>query len=74
MTEWRPSRPRASFLKRWRLRAFGLVPLAVWGTAIAGTVLLGRTLQSGPRFAGIADSARAAVAAPVDGRIAALLV
>jgi len=74
MSEWRPSRPRPSLLRRWRRRVLRAVPLLVWAAAIGGTVVLGGRLPTVGHFTGIADSAASTVSAPVDGRINALLV
>lgn len=74
MSDWQPSRPRAGFLLRSRRALRAATPAAVWLGTVVVVVLLGRTLPMQGQITGIVDSAHGAVAAPVDGRIAAVLV
>jgi len=71
---WKPSRPRASFLLRCRHLARASVPAVVWLGAVLGVVWLGTVIPGPGQMTGIVDAARSTVSAPVDGRIAALLV
>lgn len=74
MQDWRPSRPRAGLLVRGRHVARAAIPATVWLLAVCVVVLLGQTLPMTGQLTGIVDAAQGNVTAPVDGRIAAVLV
>lgn len=73
-SNWQPSRPRAGFLLRCRHVVRAATPASVWILAIGALVVLGDFLPMAGQLTGIVDAARSSVSAPVDGRIATLLV
>ncbi|MFO1077753.1 MAG: HlyD family efflux transporter periplasmic adaptor subunit [Planctomycetota bacterium] len=74
MTTWKPSRPRASLARRARNTLRAGLPALVWVGAVCLLFMLRDAAASPAAIRGIVDASRSTLCAPVDGRVAALLV
>ena len=74
MSDWQPSRARASLAQRSRHSLARAVPAAVWVVAVLGLVKLAEVTPSAQRVPGVVDSKDCTLLAPVDGRLVTIAV
>lgn len=74
MSDWQPTRARASLAQRSRHTLARALPAAVWVVAALGLVKLAEVTPSAQRVPGVVDSKDCTLLAPVDGRLVTIAV